>query len=427
MASAAAAAAANRLAGGAGEEQEEEQSAFLRDHRRSCYHVPQQSRREKLRFPTHSSLSIDSSSSRIGRSAPHGPFTGYAAVLGRSRFLQPALRLLEEVCQVGQQRRRAGSLGDALLGADMTERKEFSPVTGGEHRRRKTRLNCLLDEVHRRYKQYYHQMQAVVTSFEAVAGLSNAAPYASMALEAMTKHFSGLGSIISGQLRPTTDGLGNEGVNREPTASSSLLNRSCCFHGPPAAEAVATFAQPHFWRPQRGLPERAVAVLRAWLFEHFLHPYPTDVDKQNLAKQTGLTRNQVKTKHNQIRPKQFLCVRDSSSASSLLIRFLTGLSTRECEYGSRWSRKCTPWRCARRARCLEMAIAASLHKSRPRAQEVAPISTHRRTFENLHLNLLIIAGMESHSRWDSTGMLEFTFPTRFTAQRSAHVAACTRR
>jgi hypothetical protein len=27
------------------------------------------------------------------------------------------------------------------------------------------------------------------------------------------------------------------------------------------------------WRPQRGLPERAVAVLRAWLFEHFLHPY----------------------------------------------------------------------------------------------------------------------------------------------------------
>ncbi|XP_042407702.1 BEL1-like homeodomain protein 9 isoform X2 [Zingiber officinale] len=293
MASAAAAAAANRLAGGAGEEQEEEQSAFLRDHRRSCYHVPQQSRREKLRFPTHSSLSIDSSSSRIGRSAPHGPFTGYAAVLGRSRFLQPALRLLEEVCQVGQQRRRAGSLGDALLGADMTERKEFSPVTGGEHRRRKTRLNCLLDEVHRRYKQYYHQMQAVVTSFEAVAGLSNAAPYASMALEAMTKHFSGLGSIISGQLRPTTDGLGNEGVNREPTASSSLLNRSCCFHGPPAAEAVATFAQPHFWRPQRGLPERAVAVLRAWLFEHFLHPYPTDVDKQNLAKQTGLTRNQV--------------------------------------------------------------------------------------------------------------------------------------
>ena len=26
------------------------------------------------------------------------------------------------------------------------------------------------------------------------------------------------------------------------------------------------------WRPQRGLPARSVSVLRAWLFDHFLHP-----------------------------------------------------------------------------------------------------------------------------------------------------------
>ena len=26
------------------------------------------------------------------------------------------------------------------------------------------------------------------------------------------------------------------------------------------------------WRPQRGLPERSVSLLRAWLFDHFLHP-----------------------------------------------------------------------------------------------------------------------------------------------------------
>jgi len=51
--------------------------------------------------------------------------------------------------------------------------------------------------------------------------------------------------------------------------------------------------QHNAWRPQRGLPERAVSVLRAWLFEHFLHPYPKDSDKHILAKQTGLTRNQV--------------------------------------------------------------------------------------------------------------------------------------
>ncbi|KAK1373886.1 BEL1-like homeodomain protein 9 [Heracleum sosnowskyi] len=36
-----------------------------------------------------------------------------------------------------------------------------------------------------------------------------------------------------------------------------------------------------------------LTALRAWLFEHFLHPYPTDTDKLMLAKQTGLSRNQV--------------------------------------------------------------------------------------------------------------------------------------
>ncbi|GAU36968.1 hypothetical protein TSUD_57460 [Trifolium subterraneum] len=51
--------------------------------------------------------------------------------------------------------------------------------------------------------------------------------------------------------------------------------------------------QQHVWRPQRGLPERSVAILKAWLFEHFLHPYPTDTDKHMLASQTGLSRNQV--------------------------------------------------------------------------------------------------------------------------------------
>nr|AFK36785.1 unknown [Lotus japonicus] len=47
------------------------------------------------------------------------------------------------------------------------------------------------------------------------------------------------------------------------------------------------------WRPQRGLPENSVSILRAWLFEHFLNPYPKDSEKIMLARQTGLSRNQV--------------------------------------------------------------------------------------------------------------------------------------
>ncbi|KAJ0262768.1 BEL1-like homeodomain protein 6 [Hirschfeldia incana] len=53
------------------------------------------------------------------------------------------------------------------------------------------------------------------------------------------------------------------------------------------------FMQTQAWRPQRGLPENSVLILRAWLFEHFLHPYPKDSDKIMLARQTGLSWGQV--------------------------------------------------------------------------------------------------------------------------------------
>ncbi|XP_023002143.1 homeobox protein ATH1-like [Cucurbita maxima] len=47
------------------------------------------------------------------------------------------------------------------------------------------------------------------------------------------------------------------------------------------------------WRAQRGLPENSVSVLRAWMFQNFLHPYPKDTEKHLLAVKSGLTRNQV--------------------------------------------------------------------------------------------------------------------------------------
>ncbi|CAM0910282.1 unnamed protein product [Alopecurus aequalis] len=47
------------------------------------------------------------------------------------------------------------------------------------------------------------------------------------------------------------------------------------------------------WRPQRGLPEKSVAVLKAWMFENFLRPYPKDNEKDMLAARSGLSRSQV--------------------------------------------------------------------------------------------------------------------------------------
>jgi hypothetical protein len=112
----------------------------------------------------------------------------------------------------------------------------------------------------------------VITSFETVAGLSNAAPFASIALRTMSKHFKYLKSTIQSQLRNTSSkaASGKDGLGKEEMANFGLMGGGAALLRGTNANA---FSQPHnIWRPQRGLPERAVSVLRAWLFEHFLHP-----------------------------------------------------------------------------------------------------------------------------------------------------------
>lgn len=92
---------------------------------------------------------------------PYGPFTGYAAVLGRSRFLGPAQKLLEEICDVGGRpphldRRSddegmldmdaAGGVDHEMDGGDCAT-AEAVAVSGAEQQWRKTRLISLMDDV----------------------------------------------------------------------------------------------------------------------------------------------------------------------------------------------------------------------------------------------------------------------------------------
>ncbi|KAJ6814972.1 BEL1-like homeodomain protein 9 [Iris pallida] len=215
-----------------------------------------------------------------------GLFTGYTTVLGQSRYLEPARQLLDETARDAGG--RPGLIHPSLC-SDLSE-ESFSTdhqilgtvaaVGVQQQQWRKTRLTSMLDEVYRRYKHYYQQVQTVISLFESVPGLSSAAPCASMALKVMSKEFRYLKNVISEQLHHINKTAGNE---------FGLINGEISAH----RMANDLSAIPHVWRPQRGLPERAVAVLRAWLFEHFLHPYPTDADKQMLATRTGLTRNQV--------------------------------------------------------------------------------------------------------------------------------------
>ncbi|KAK6943589.1 POX domain [Dillenia turbinata] len=230
-------------------------------------------------------------------SVPLGPFTGYASILKGSRFLKPAQQLLDEFCNVGSD---VGVCTDkfaedhAVLMDPTLENLDGSLAcgdAGGENRGKKSRLISMLDEVYKRYKQYYQQMQAVLQSFESVAGLSNAAPYANFALKLMSKQFRRLKSAITDQLQPNNKIHGHLNYGKDGTPRLHSNDRG--LYGQRPVHSSGYFDQQPVWRPQRGLPERAVTVLRAWLFEHFLHPYPTDTDKVMLAKQTGLTRSQV--------------------------------------------------------------------------------------------------------------------------------------
>ncbi|XP_057769964.1 BEL1-like homeodomain protein 4 [Salvia miltiorrhiza] len=243
------------------------------------------------------------------------PSSSYGAVnmLRNSKYAKAAQELLEEFCSVGRGHFKKNKLrrqnnndgnpnsnpnGGGGGGNSSSSSKDNPPLSAAdrlEHQRRKVKLLSMLDEVDRRYNHYCEQMQMVVNSFDMVMGFGAAVPYTSLAQKAMSRHFRCLKDAIAAQLKLSCDLLGEKdagtsGVTKGETPRLRMLDQSLrqqrAFHQMGIMEQEA-------WRPQRGLPERSVNILRAWLFEHFLHPYPSDADKHLLARQTGLSRNQV--------------------------------------------------------------------------------------------------------------------------------------
>ncbi|XP_078434642.1 BEL1-like homeodomain protein 1 [Wolffia australiana] len=229
-------------------------------------------------------------------------------ILSGSKFLKAAQQLLDEVVNVGKAAKelcpkhqknstRAAKEADDSGGeaAGSKPKPELTAAERQEQQLKKAKLNTMLDEVEQTYRRYQQQMQIVVSSFEAIAGFGSARTYTFLALQTISKQFRSLKDAIIGQIRATSRSLGEdegqiggekgEGSSRLRFVDQQLRQQRALHH--------LGMVQNNAWRPQRGLPERAVSVLRAWLFEHFLHPYPKDADKLMLAKQTGLTRSQV--------------------------------------------------------------------------------------------------------------------------------------
>ncbi|KAL5557968.1 hypothetical protein UlMin_034179 [Ulmus minor] len=254
--------------------------------------------------------SVASSSTSLNRSCSSSFYGGesLATVIGQSRYLKPAQALLEDIVSVGGKavelsnekyaeklcrgsRRGAISLSSELKaefcsGVMSPEKQEFQMKIA--------KLIALLEEVESRYEKYYHQMEEVMNTFEMIAGQGSAKCYTALALQAMSRHFCSLRDAIVSHINVDKRKL----VQDLPKISAglsqlSLFDREIRHNRVSLQQLGLIQSQRQAWRPIRGLPETSVAILRTWLFEHFLHPYPNDSEKLTLASQTGLTKNQV--------------------------------------------------------------------------------------------------------------------------------------
>ncbi|KAF8406480.1 hypothetical protein HHK36_008568 [Tetracentron sinense] len=246
--------------------------------------------------------------------SPYG-LSGLASTIPNSNYLKVAQQLLDEVVNVGKALKQpdsdkhqcfnefglkgpkeidGGSNCDAALTAISNSSGELSPAEKQDLQNKMIKLLSMLDEVDKRYRQYYHQMQIVVSSFDMIAGCGAAKPYTALALQTISRHFRCLRDAIGGQIQVTRRNLGEQdaSANGKGGGISRLRYVDQQLRQQRTLQQLGMMQQ-HAWRPQRGLPESSVSILRAWLFEHFLHPYPKDSDKIMLARQTGLSRSQV--------------------------------------------------------------------------------------------------------------------------------------
>ncbi|KAL3505331.1 hypothetical protein ACH5RR_035172 [Cinchona calisaya] len=231
-----------------------------------------------------------------------GTDQAFAVAISNSKYLKPAQWLLNEMVNVGSKaidssnekygrKLSCSSKRGSLKLMEFTNNELFTE--NHELQAKFLKLIALLEEVERRYEQYYHHMDDLVSSFEMIAGLGSGKSYTALALQAMSRHFCSLREAILSQIYVT-----KRKISQDMPKISSEMSQLSLFdqesrHNNRMSLQQLSLIQRQAWRPIRGLPETSVAILRSWLFEHFLHPYPNDSEKLTLASQTGLSKNQV--------------------------------------------------------------------------------------------------------------------------------------
>ncbi|XP_051149827.1 BEL1-like homeodomain protein 4 isoform X2 [Andrographis paniculata] len=231
----------------------------------------------------------------------YNPYVESATRLRNSRYLKGAQELLQEFCGVIE---KEVSKNPRLIrnpnSPNWYGSKNPNPLSSSErvnYQRRKIKLLSMLQEVDARYLRYCQQMQEMMHSFESIAG-GIAAPYTGLARKAMSRHFRGIKDAIMREVKTCAEALGEKdrdffGLTKGETPRLKTVEKKFRQLRALENQNLALIEGNEAWRPHRGLPERSVDVLRAWLFEHFLSPYPTETDKHVLSRQTGLSKYQV--------------------------------------------------------------------------------------------------------------------------------------
>ncbi|PKU67063.1 homeobox protein ATH1 [Dendrobium catenatum] len=151
---------------------------------------------------------------------------------------------------------------------------------------RKYELINMLQMVDQRFTQCVDQIQNAVSAFHSATATGCHLP-AQFALSTISSFYRAIRKKITGQIASFSQESSFEFMKeKERSFETSFIQRQW------ALQQLKRTDQPS-WRPQRGLPEKSVSVLRAWMFQNFLHPYPKDNEKQLLALKSGLTRSQV--------------------------------------------------------------------------------------------------------------------------------------
>ncbi|KAG6389394.1 hypothetical protein SASPL_150862 [Salvia splendens] len=200
-----------------------------------------------------------------------------ATQLSGSRFFQPMQEILAEFACYALENCDGTSLGCS----DRLEHDSASHNNNNEFKKR--HLMSLLQLVDDQYNQCIDEIHTVVSAFHAVTELDPNL-HARFTLPTVSAIYRGLRERTSSHILAMGAARRDEGENS--SCETTFMQKQWALQQLKKRDH-------QLWKPQRGLPERSISVLRAWMFQNFLHPYPKDAEKHLLALKSGLTRSQV--------------------------------------------------------------------------------------------------------------------------------------